>query len=304
MANLCIKYIFCAIKLTQIVFYAKIRNNCAALQRTLHGMILSNHMDQNFQKILQDLGLKDDEARVYEALLEIGQSVVSPVASLAKVNRTTCYNILESLAQKKLVSKSNYRGKISYRAENPAQIINNLENQKKQLELKIKAAKDYSDELSKRFTQKYTKPLIKYVEGFDGLKELYDDSLRCQNKKDGIMAYSSIRDLTDELGDYAHEYFKQRAKRGVPIRGIVPDTEAGKHIKRVQDTFLRTARLVPKEKFDFSPEIYLYDNKLAVFSFKERFGFLLESKEIVDALKVAWRLAWERAEEYDKDIDI
>ena len=140
-------------------------------------------MDTNFQNTLLELGLNAEEARVYDALLEIGQSVVSPIAALAKVNRTTCYNVLESLASKKLVSKSNYRGKISYGAEDPSRIVHNLENEKKQLELKVQLAKNYSGELTKRFTQKYTKPIIKYVEGLDGLIELYDDSLNCKEKK-------------------------------------------------------------------------------------------------------------------------
>ncbi len=261
-------------------------------------------MDNAFHKTLTSLGLRTDEAAVYEALIDVGQSVVSTVAAHAGVNRTTCYNVLESLVNKRLVAKTNYRGKIAYTAGDPEQLIANLENEKKSLEIKLAEARAFAPELRKRFAEKYTKPVIKYVEGLDGLIELYEDSLRCEDKKEGLMAYSSIRDLTNELGDYSHHYFTERTKRGIPIRGIVPDTEAGKHIKRVQDKFLRTARLVPHEKFDFSPEIYLYDNKLAVFSFKERFGFLLESKEIVDALKVAWRLAWERAQEYDKKIEI
>jgi hypothetical protein len=84
----------------------------------------------------------------------------------------------------------------------------------------------------------------------------------------------------------------------------LPDTEFGKLVKKKSKEYLRTVHLIPKEKFDFSPEIYLYDNKLAVMSLKEKFGFTLESKEIVDALKVAWELAWERAAEYDKEISI
>ena len=259
-------------------------------------------MDNNFQETLLELGLKKEEASVYEALLEVGLSVVTPIANLAKVNRTTCYNILESLVQKKLATKSNYRGKISYNPEEPAHLVNNLEARKKELELLVEKAKAIEPELTKRYTRLYTKPIIKYVEGLEGLKELYEDSLRCQNKKEGLLAYSSLRDITMEMGDYAKHYYAERARRGIPITGMAPDTEFGKDIKRKSKEFLRDIRLIPHEKFDFSPEIYLYDNKLVVFSFKERFGFLLESKEIVGALKVAWRLAWERAAEYDKNI--
>lgn len=261
-------------------------------------------MDNYIFKILKNLGLTDSEAEVYEAVLDLGQSVVTPIASSAKVNRTTCYNILESLVNRKMLVKTRYRGKIAYGVNDPSLIITNLEDQKKNLDTMIAEAKKFQPEIVKRYAQKNTKPIIKYVEGTDGLIELYEDSLRCENKKEGLRSYSSIRDLTLELGDYAQHYYKERTRRGIPIRGIAPDTEFGRHIKKVQANFLREARLVPKEKFDFSPEIYLYDNKLSIMSFKDKFGFLLESKEIVDALKVAWELAWERAGEYDKNIAI
>lgn len=261
-------------------------------------------MQNTFNSLLQELGLTDDEARVYSALLEVGQSVVTPVSAIAMVNRTTCYNILESLVAKKLAKRSNYRGKQSYTAEDPTQLIHNLETQRKELDLTIQKARALEPELTKKYTQKFAKPVIKYVEGLDGIIELYEDSLRCKNKKEGLRSYTSIRDLTGELGDYAKKYFDDRKSRNIPIRGILPDTEYGKHTKKLSKEFLREIRLVPKERFDFSPEIYLYDNKLSVMSFKEKFGFMLESKEIVDALKIAWQLAWERAGEYDKEIKI
>ena len=261
-------------------------------------------MNKLFLKQLTDLGLDEPAARVYAALFELGRSVVSPIASLAKVNRTTCYNILESLVNKKMVSKTNYRGKRAYTIDDPTKIVSNLEEQKKELEATLEKAKLLQSELVQQYTRKFTKPVIKYVEGREGIMELYEDSLRCQDKKEGLRSYTSIRDLSKELGDYSEKYYAERARRGVRIRGIVPDTEFGKENKRVQDKFLREVRLIPKEKFDFSPEIYLYDNKLSVMSLKENFGFLLESKEIVDALKVAWELAWERAGEYNKEIKI
>ncbi len=261
-------------------------------------------MNKNFLKQLTDLGLDTAEAKVYAALFELGQSVVSPIASLAGVNRTTCYNILESLVTKKMVNKTNYRGKRAYTIDDPTKIVANLEEQKKELEVTLEKAKLLEAELVKQYTQKFSKPVIKYVEGKAGIIELYEDSLKCQDKKEGLRAYTSLRDLTLELGDYARQYFAERTKRGIPIRSMVPDTEYGKEVKRLSKEFLRDVRLIPKEKFDFSPEIYLYDNKLSVMSFKENFGFLLESKEIVDALKIAWKLAWERAAEYDKEIKI
>lgn len=284
--------IFCAIYLTQIQFICYDHD------------VLILYMDSAFQLSLAEFGLTSEEAAVYDALLEVGQSPVSPIAALAKVNRSTCYNILESLVAKKLVSRSRSRSKRAYVVDDPTHLMETLQKEKAVLEKKIQHSRELEKEIRKRFAQKNTKPIIKYVEGIDGLIELYEDSLRCENKKEGIRSYTSIRDLAIELGDYPNQYYTERARRGIPIRGIVPDTEYGKQVKRKSQEFLRTVHLIPKEKFDFSPEIYLYDNKLTIMSSKEKFGFMLESKEIVDALKVAWELAWERAEEYDKKISI
>lgn len=261
-------------------------------------------MDNKLRDKLQELGLSDHESRVYDALLELGQSVVTPIATLVKINRTSCYNVLESLVQKKMVRKSRTRGKFTYSIDDPNQLIRNLEEESKAIEDRLEKARSIQADIAKRYSEQHSKPIVTYVQGLDGIKKLYDDSLRCQNKVEGIRSYTSIRDLSQELGEYADWYFAERARRGIPIRGIVPDTEYGKQNKRVQEAFLRQVRLIPKDKFDFSPEIYLYDNKFSVMSPKEKFGFMLESREIVDALKAAWQLAWERAGEYDKDIKI
>ncbi len=262
-------------------------------------------MKRHIHSILKDLGLTETEAGVYEALLDLGPSVVSSIASAAKINRTTCYSILDSLSQKKMVRKSKFRGKLSYSIDDPTRIIINLEEEKKQLEATLQKAKVFESELTRLYVQKYTKPVIKYVEGFEGIKELYEDSLRCFDKIQGIRAYSSPRDLfREDLSEYSDWYFSERTRRNIPIRTIVPDNDHGKELKRVSQKFMRTVRLLPQKKFDFSPEIYLYDNKFSVMSFKEKFGFLLESKEIVDALKTAWDLGWEKAREYDADIQL
>ena len=49
---------------------------------------------------LKKLNFSDKEARVYLALLELGEAPVQKIAEKAKVNRATTYVILESLKKK------------------------------------------------------------------------------------------------------------------------------------------------------------------------------------------------------------
>ena len=50
------------------------------------------------EKQLKSLGFSEKEARVYLALLELGPSTTTEIARKSKINRTTGYDILESLA--------------------------------------------------------------------------------------------------------------------------------------------------------------------------------------------------------------
>jgi len=57
---------------------------------------------------------------------------------------------------------------------------------------------------------------------------------------------------------------------------------------------------VPKDKYSFSPEIDIYDNKVMIASWKDKMGIIIESKEIADAMKKVYELAWAEAKRLDK----
>ena len=65
---------------------------------------------------------------------------------------------------------------------------------------------------------------------------------------------------------------------------------------------LREAKFVPKEKFPFSSDIAIYDNKVAISSLKGKLiGVIIESDSITKTLKSLFYLAWEAADKYQKD---
>ena len=248
---------------------------------------------------LKQVGFTDKEARVYLALIELGPSSVSEVARKAQINRTTGYDILEALVAKKLARSAEKRGKMIYVAENPDNIKKNLEEESQRYKIMAEKVNGIMPELKSLYTEIEKKPIVKFYEGIKGLKALYEDSL---NSSEGLRAYTSTDDLKKIMGEYAEDYFQKRTDKKIVIRSIMPDSEYSRHLKSVGKEFLRDVRLVPPDKFNFSPEIYIYDDKLTLMSLRERFGVYIESKEIADALKTAFELAWERAGVYDSEI--
>ncbi|KKW10725.1 MAG: Transcriptional regulator, TrmB [Parcubacteria group bacterium GW2011_GWA2_49_9] len=64
----------------------------------------------------------------------------------------------------------------------------------------------------------------------------------------------------------------------------------------------REVAFVPSDKYYFSPEINIYDNKVMIASWKEKLGVSIESAEIADAMKKIFELAWAEAKRLDKTL--
>ena len=71
-------------------------------------------------EILQKFGLNPKAARVYLALLELGEpAAVTTIAKRAQINRTTTYDILTILIQRKLAIYYTHKSIQYYSAEKP-----------------------------------------------------------------------------------------------------------------------------------------------------------------------------------------
>ena len=101
---------------------------------------------------------------------------------------------------------------------------------------------------------------------------------------------------------YKSYYYKRRTKKGIAIRAIVPGTTIGKERKEEDKKEMRETALVPPDKYYFSPEINIYDNKTMIASWREKLGIIIESAEIADAMKKIYELAWAEAKRLDKEL--
>lgn len=78
---------------------------------------------------LQNFGFSEKEADVYIGLLELGKGTVTEISRKAGINRTTGYDILNSLTNKGVVSVSGKEPKQEYAAESPDSITTYLKRQ-------------------------------------------------------------------------------------------------------------------------------------------------------------------------------
>lgn len=242
------------------------------------------------QKELMDLGFDDKEARVYLALLELGPSTAAQIARRAAINRTTSYDILESLAVNGLVNFIGETKVRKYAAESPKKVVSFLQSKIRMAERRLKTANEILPQLLSIYNTK-EKPKVKFYEGTEGMKEAFEDTLTAEKE---ILAYAVGADMFGALGEkYFREYFKKRVARKISVRVIAPDDEESRAIAANDEREMRISALIPKDKYYFSVETDIYNNKIMVASWKEKFAIIIESQEIASAQRKIFELAWE-----------
>lgn len=262
---------------------------------------ISNGMNDQIKELpltLQALGFSNKEATVYVALLELGRGTVTQIARKAGINRTTGYDILDSLVNKGVVNISGKEPKQEYVAEPPEAIIGFLKREAETAKERIAKAEDFIPQLrSVHATQ--NRPRIKFYEGTEGLKQVYEDTL---TSTETIRAYANAGDVQTGIPNYFPEYYKRRARKGIAIRAIFPQTPAGIARSAFDAEEKREVAFVPADKYSFSPEINIYDNKIMIASWKEKLGVSIESAEIADAMKKIFELAWAESKRLDAEL--
>jgi len=233
--------------------------------------------------LLSGAGLNEKEASLYLTGLELGEASLQQLAKEADVKRPTAYDVMRDLEEKGLFSQS-IRGKKRYFiAEDPEVVLGLLKTREKAL---VRALPD----LKLLLQTGGRKPRVKFYDGVEGLKAMYWDTLK---SKGTILVYGSIDDMWYAMPrDFIKDYVKERAERKINIRGLVPNTaDAQEYVKRDKEE-MRHLILIPKERFVFSNEINIYNNKVAIFSFPERIGVIIESEKIAETQRSIFELAW------------
>lgn len=242
-------------------------------------------MQKSLLPLFENLGITTDQAKVYLAALELGQASMQGLAHKSGVKRTSIYNFINELTDKKLIITSQKRKRTVYSAVHPNQL---LELEKVRLSEITQAL----PELLAIHNQSTTKPRVTFYEGVDGIKEVLLDML---NVKQPIVAISDYKQMAETMGDEYFEGFPpERARRGIVSKNIVPDTPKARELAKKDARYLRETKFL--RIADLKTEINIYGDKVALNSYPSRppFAVIIEDSNIAGALRTMWEELWNR----------
>ncbi|MEI7621611.1 MAG: helix-turn-helix domain-containing protein [Candidatus Moraniibacteriota bacterium] len=248
-------------------------------------------MNEDLVPLIESIGLKNKDAKIYLALLELGNASASQIAKVAKIKRPTTYLILEELKKNGFVSQSAGNKTKKYQAISPEIIL-----AKKKTDLKNFA--EMIPFLQTLQNKSGMRPKISYFTDNEGILNVYED-LNYAKEAFYISSYQKINEhFGHKLAQWTKNYEKNFYK--VDAKHLVPNTEAELPFAQQFAKAGQKVRLLPKEK-RFDTDLVLTENKLSISSLTDEQPFLvlIESKQLADSLRPIFEIIWEASQELE-----
>lgn len=235
----------------------------------------------DLQKLLQNLGLEEKEAKVYLALLKLGESTATKIAEKTNLDRTLIYQLTNKLIEKGLVSyiiKNNVR---YFSAANPNKLLQDVEEKEQQL-------KKAMPELINLMQLKEEETKVEIYRGKEGLRTILKDVIR--TKKDHV-AFGEEGRFQKVLPIDVHRYLREFEKKNIHERVLVREDLRNIALKSKNSTF----RYLPKDYL--SPVTTLvYGDKVANFIWTPPYyAILTKNKEVADSFRTHFEALWKIA---------
>lgn len=240
-------------------------------------------------KFLEQLGLDEKESRVYFAALELGESLIMPLAKKAGIKRPSLYEIIPRLHELGLLKYGSRGKRRTVIAEDPSQFVYLQEQKLGEMKMMLPQMMSY-------FNKGIDRPKISSFEGVLGIKQVYEDTLR---EGFPILSFLQVTDINPEIRDYLlKSYVPRRVRKGIRVKNVVSGNETNaEEILPVERAF-RENRYVDQKLFPANIEVLIYSNKVAFATYKAgsaALGIIIESGEIAETMRSMHKMAWELA---------
>lgn len=181
---------------------------------------------------LQNLGLKENEAIVYVAIVKLGETTISALERETELHKQIIYNMIEELLLKNLVQ-------IHYEGRGKKFSVSNLAELEQLIARKLSSAHVVTGQLMKLANQVTVTDSIKTYRAQSGIWHYYKQKILLQPPQSTILFLAENTEKYFEIFPLKStgfiEYEKIREAQKINLHGIVFDgkgKEKGSNIKR------------------------------------------------------------------------
>ncbi len=244
------------------------------------------------EKYLEDIGLTDKEATIYLALLQVDGTTALDLSKKTKINRSTVYVTIESLAKKGLVSETTIGKKTQFQAEPPERIGTYIERRKVQLTEQSNRLKDILPEIKSIQRESGERPVVKYFEGKEGILSMLEEVFGPEDEKSAdvmnvIYPEDKLREIFTESERV--KYRNLRLSRHIKSKAIYTSVSESRPSDSTGDRMR-----IDWGKYPVMCDITIYKDKISIgIVGKKLSGIFVQSQDLADTLRSLFAIVFD-----------
>ncbi len=244
-------------------------------------------------KPLERIGLTKSEISVYLALLKLGQTTAGPIVDEAKVTRSKIYDILERLKNKGLVSHITKESTKYFRAAEPNNLVNYLEEKEKEIKDEKESIRRIIPELMLQQTLAKRKPIAEIFIGMKGMQNAFNVLINEFDAKETYYAFGAGKgENVTQVQLFFSRLHQKRVNKKVRSKIIFNESSRGLFESQEKSKFVEARYLMGTTP----AAINIYkDNTIMAILNKEPITFLIRNKEASDSFREYFKAMWKTA---------
>ncbi len=235
---------------------------------------------------LRELGLDDNEIKVYLSCLAEGGLDVKGIAQKSGLIRTTVYGVLQSLMKKGLVSIVKKEGVKFFRAASPKELLSIIEQKK----AKISSIIPELEKIRSAVPSFYN---IEFFEGRNGVKTITNDIISIPNQI--VKVVGAGKKWLEFSESFATIYYRKKKEQNVRTKTILNNSKEERES-------MKNAK-VKNSEFKFIKDIdvtniaiFIYHDKVSFVSYEQSpRGFIIKDKEFNRIQNIFFDNLWDKA---------
>jgi sugar-specific transcriptional regulator TrmB len=240
------------------------------------------------EETLGELGLTQNESKVYLSLLEKGFSTATQIAESSGIHRVNVYDAVNKLKERGLVGEMLHQGRRCYQAAPPSALRNLL------TEKEIKLNKILPElELHNKLTKK--EQVVQVFEGYDFIRNMF---LHFLEMKEDILDWDVPKFVLDQMGKYFQEEIHNRRAKQRQWMYHIYSKEAAERVKFLNTLPYTKARCSEEDTSSKVTTTICGDEVIIQVYYegdKKPVSILIKNKEIADSYRLHFWSQWERS---------
>ena len=239
---------------------------------------------------LIEYGLNKSEALVYLDVISHPDSSAFAIFKRLKLPKTSIYNILENLQERRLIESWKKNNILHFSAGSPKRLLFEVKTKEELLQTLI-------PDLINLSSNHIESDSVKMYEGEEGLKIVMHDELEyCAKNNINSMLAAATDSFSSTIPKFLDKYIKEREKANIFVKMLIP--KVGLVSDELKTNNFRETRFLPKN-FMLPGTINIYGDRVDLFSIRDGKinSIVINSKTYTDLLRNFFLLVWDNTGE-------